>query len=323
MRAVVTGAAGFIGSAVSAALSARGWDVDGVDLAEGTLAAGGAIVAGDISRRGGWEATFDGADLVVHTAAIVSESGDRARFVDVNVEGTRNVCDAAVAGGVARVVHVSSIVVYGPSFADGVDEKGPVQPSGSPYTDTKIAAEHAALAVAHERDLALTIVRPGDVYGPRSVPWTIRPIEMLRRRQFVLIDGGRGILTPTYVDDLVAGITAAASSDAAAGRTYNIAGGVGVPAHDFFGFYAQAMGRSLPSVPSPVARGLASAAVAVAGLAGRDAPFAPEALEYVSHPGTYSIERARSELGWEPAVDLVDGMERTIAWARSQGLLPS
>lgn len=315
--AVVTGAAGFLGSHAAAELDRRGWSVRGLDLRPDDERG---IAAADVRRPGPWCSALAGADLVVHTAAIVAESGDRASFYDVNVGGTRTVLEAAAERGVSRVLHVSSIVVYGTDFTDGVTEDAPLVPTGNPYTDTKVSSEHQALRVAADTGLDVIVVRLGDVYGPGSQPWTVRPLQLMRRNLFALVDGGRGILTPTYVDDAVRGVVAAAAHDGRH-RVFNITGGDGVAAREFFGHYADALGVTLRSAPRPAIAALSHLIAGVARLRGRPAPVSAEALECVTHPGTYSIERARRHLGWEPQVGLQEGMAHTLRWAREEHLV--
>lgn len=125
--AVITGASGFLGRSFSRTLSERGYDVRGIDVRPGPR-----VTLADVTRPGAWTAALDGADLVVHAAAVVQESGDAATFWRVNVEGTRTVLDAAASAGARRVLHLSSIVVHGRNFPDGVDETGSVRMTGNP-----------------------------------------------------------------------------------------------------------------------------------------------------------------------------------------------
>lgn len=314
-RVVVTGAAGNIGRALVEAYLARGDEVTAIDLAEQHDPRVHAVRA-DVSRPGSWEQELAGAQVVVHAAAIVAEAGDRDRFVAVNVVATRRVAEAAADAGVARLVHLSSIVVYGNRFPAGSlrTESDPLVPTGAPYTDTKIAAEQAVLAVAAERDLPVTVLRPGDVYGPRSVPWVLRPLAMMRRRQFVLVDGGRWPLSPIHLDDLVAGILVAGDAEVAAGRTYNLAGPP-VSARSFFTHHAKHTGTRLRSLPRPAALAAAELAVRAASLTGRSAPFSPEAIEYVTHPGGYAGDRAARELGVSPSIPLEEGLPACLVAA--------
>jgi 2-alkyl-3-oxoalkanoate reductase len=316
--AVVTGAAGFLGRAFRHELIRRGWTVRGVDVRPGPD-----VTVGDVSRPGSWTAVLEGADLVVHAAAIVNESGDRSTFWRVNVDGTRTVIAEAGRAGVARVLHLSSTVVHGSDFADGVDEDGAVRMTGNPYTDTKVAAEHQALLLHAGGEATVTIVRPGDVYGPHSQAWTVRPVELLRRGLFTLLNGGDGILSPTYVDDAVDGALRAAESPAAAGQVFHITGGEGVTARDFFGRYAEALERTMRSLPSLAALALTAPIDLVSRSLGKQPPFSPRAAEYITHPGTYSIAKAASVLGWAPAVDLDEGMERTLVWLEETGMIPT
>lgn len=315
--AVVTGAAGLLGRAFRRALAADGWTVRGVDVRPGPE-----VTVGDVSRPGSWTGVLEGADLVVHCAAVVDEVGDASTFWRVNVDGTRTVLTEAARAGVGRVLHVSSTIVHGRDFADGVDETGPVRMTGTPYTDTTVAAEHQALMLHASGAVPVTIIRPGDVYGPHSQAWTVRPIELLRRNLFVLVDGGHGILSPIHVDDVVAGGIAAATHTDAAGEVFHLTGGAGVPAREFFGHYAEALGRPLRSLPALAAAALTAPVDRVSRGLGWRPPFSSRALEHMTRPGTYAIAKAADRLGWTPAVDLDEGMDRTLTWLAEVGLLP-
>ena len=206
-RVCITGAAGFIGRTLAREWRAGGAEVVGIDLVDDPEQQ---ITGGDISRRGSWQRAAEGCDVVVHTAALVGMPSDTSRFWEINVRGTRLALEAARDGGAKRFVHLSSVVTFGLDFPDGVDESWPVRPTGVAYSDTKIASEQVVLQAHAAGEIEVTVVRPGDVYGPGSRPWTILPLEYLRRRRFVLPARGRGIHSPIYVDDLVAGIIRAA-----------------------------------------------------------------------------------------------------------------
>lgn len=316
--AVVTGASGFIGHALTDALRADGWDVRGVDL---TPAPG--VVVGDISRSGAWEQALAGADVVVHAAALVGMPFPRQpeRYWRVNVVGTRRVVEAARAGGVRRLVLVSSVVVFGNDFPDQVDETYPVRPTGVPYADTKIAAEQVVLAAHAAGELEVTVVRPGDVYGPGSV-WVEQPLRLMRRATAAVPGRGRGVFSPVYLDDLVAGVLAAATTPGAEGRVLTLSGGVGVPAGEFFDHLGRLAGVPVPKVPTWSLGAAGRVGGTVAALVGRSVALSPDVAHYVGdRRGTYSIERAGRVLGWKPTVALDDGMVRVAQWARESGRL--
>jgi nucleoside-diphosphate-sugar epimerase len=319
VRVFITGASGFIGRALAERLRSDGHEVRGMDF---VADAATGVVAGDVAVPGPWQAHAAGCDLVIHTAAVVSFRLERPEDTwRANVVGTRNALDAAVDGGAARFVHFSSVTVFGFSFPDGIDERAPVRLSGIPYPDTKITAEQVVLQAHAAGEIACTIVRPGDVYGPRSRAWAVLPVEAIRSRQFALPGGGRGIHSPVYVDDLVDGVLAAAASDAAAGQVFTLSGGEGIPNRTFFGAYADALGMRLITVPTPVARAAATASWLVKRRGSEDVDVNPRAVPYLLRTGTYSIAKARDVLGWSPRVPFAEGMPRTLDWLRSEGLL--
>lgn len=317
MKAFVTGASGFIGRALADALRAEGAEVRGMDL-QADPARG--VVAGDVGQPGDWQGHAAGCDLVVHTAAVVSFRTERpAEIWRANVLGTLHALEAAERGGAQRFVHFSSVTTFGFEFPDGVDERYPVRPTGIPYPDTKIASEQVVLQAHLDGRVPSTVVRPGDVYGPRSRAWAVVPVEHLRARRLVLPDGGRGIFSPVFIDDLVAGVLAAARTPAAAGQVFTLAGGEGVQNRRFFGAYADLLGTRLPTLPTPVS--LASAAVIqrLMRLRPGDNDINPGAVRYFLRRGTYSIAKARDVLGWAPRVGVDEGLERTCAWLREAG----
>ena len=314
--AVVTGATGFIGHALAEALRAAGWMVRGVDVSPAD-----GVVPGDVSRPGAWARALVGADVVVHAAALVGMPFPRQpeRYWRVNVVGTRRVVEAARTAGARRLVLVSSVVVFGNDFPDQVDETYPVRPTGVPYADTKIAAEQVVLAAHAAGEVEVTVVRPGDVYGPRSV-WVEQPLRLMRRATAVVPGSGRGVFSPVYLDDLVAGVLAASTTPGAAGRVLTLSGGVGVPAGEFFDHLGRLAGVPVPTVPTWSLGAAARVGGSAAALVGRSVALSPDVAHYIGdRRGTYSIERAGRLLGWKPAVTLEDGMARVAQWARESG----
>ena len=131
-------------------------------------------ISGSILQRRDLEATFEDADTVIHTAAIVEESGDIERFFRLNVDGARLAAEVARDSGERRFIHLSSVMVYGFDFPNQVSESVPLWPNGNPYCDSKIASEDAVSALETDT-FRVIIARPGDVVGPGSVPWVTRP----------------------------------------------------------------------------------------------------------------------------------------------------
>ncbi|WNG81547.1 LLM class flavin-dependent oxidoreductase [Mycobacterium sp. ITM-2016-00316] len=207
-------------------------------------------------------------------------------------------------------------------FPDGVDEHHPVRPDGNAYVDTRVASEQVVLQAHAAGEVAVTVIRPGDVYGPASRPWTILPVQMIKANRFVLPAMGKGVFSPVYIDDLVHGVVQAAESPAASGQVLTLSGGVGVPCREFFGHYYRMLGRRGPlSLPTPVAVSLAHIAHGIDRLSGRPGEASATSMRYLARTGTYSIAKARGLIGFDPPTGLVEGMDRTRSWLDAEGLI--
>lgn len=324
-RALVTGADGFIGQALVRRFAGRGESVVGLDLRRPEVSAAAVRpVACDITDGRAVARVFEEQgpfDCVVHTAAVVDDFGDPSFFRRVNVEGTVNLLRAAREAGVRRFVHVSSIVVTGDEPGFGVDEESPYRPNGSPYTDTKIESEAVARQFHRRGELEVTVVRPGDVYGPGSIPWVVRPLVMMRDQQFLFFDEGRGLIATTYIENLVEGIAAASERPEAAGQVYILTDGVETTFRSYCSLLAAAAGFPPPklSLPRDAALAAGFAAEKLFSLAGKKPPFSRAAVRWVARRASYSIEKARRELDYQPTVELQQGMERIREWLMALG----
>lgn len=319
-RVFITGANGFIGRALARRYRDAGAEVRGVDVAADPA---WNVVAGDLREVERWREHLDGSDLVIHTAAVVSMVAPMRTAWAVNCNGTRRLLAACRDAGVGRFVQISSVAACGVEFPDGVDESWPLVATGNSYTDTKITGEHAVLAAHAAGEIECTIIRPGDVYGPASRAWVVIPLQMMKSRQFLLPDRGRGIFSPVYIDDLVDGVVRAAGSAQGAGQIFQLTDGTGVTCAEFFAHHWRWLGRSgsIPSLPATLAIGVAEAGAMLAKLAGRQTELGRGSLGLFLRRGTYSIEKARSLLGYAPRVDLAEGMRRSEAWVREAGLV--
>jgi nucleoside-diphosphate-sugar epimerase len=319
-RVFITGALGFIGQALANRYTALGVEVAGVDRRADPDRQ---VVAGDISEPGAWQKAAASADLVIHTAAIVSNAVGLKQQWNVNVLGTRRALDAAREAGAERFVHFSSVRAFSDrDYPDGVDEHWPVRTDGTPYVDTKVAGEQVVLQAHGAGEVACTVIRPADVYGPGSRPWTIEPVRAIKDGAFLLPAGGKGVFTPVYVDNLVDGVMLAASTPRAAGHVYTLGDGVAVTCEEFFGHYARMLGKRPPrTVPTTLGLALGHVAAAVNRLRRVESELNADTVRYLARSGSYSIEKARRELGYDPKVTLQEGMRRTEEWLRGEGLV--
>ena len=318
-RAAVTGAGGFIGNAICRRLAVEGAEVVGVDLdpAAGRVkTAGAAFVEADVADREALGAGLEQASLVVHTAAQVRDWGSMDEFVRVNVAGTANVLDACAEAGADRVVHISSVVVYGYDNPSEQDETAFRRAHGIPYIDTKSASDRLACR------RGAVVIRPGDVYGPGSVPWTLRPLELARAGQLAVPGRGDGLMLPLYVDDLAEAVVLALASGEA-GEAYAVWDDrARVTFEEHFNRLAGfAGGREARRLPRPVLELAGAAAERWAKLRGRPPTFTAHATTFIDRRGLVSATKARDQLGWEPLVSYEEGMRRTHEWLRAEGLV--
>jgi nucleoside-diphosphate-sugar epimerase len=318
-KSVVTGAGGFIGSAICRGLAAEGASVTGLDVdaraADRVRGAGASFAEADVTDLGTLEGAFDGAELVVHTAAHVRDWGTMDEFVDLNVGGTVTVLDAVDAVGAERVLHISSVVVYGYHDESEQDEEAWHRTYGIPYIDTKSASDALALR------RGAVVIRPGDVYGPASVPWTLRPLDLARAGRLAVPGNGDGLMLPVYIDDLVEAVLLGLL-DGEPGRAYTAWSGETVTFGEYFDRIAALAGAGpARRLPRPLLVAMAKASEAVAAARGEPPAFTSRAVTLVDRRGTASNRRIREELGWEPRVDLDEGLRRTERWLREEGLL--
>jgi nucleoside-diphosphate-sugar epimerase len=318
----ITGIGGFIGMALARRALERGGSVSGVDTSPEALERARALGAdarpGDIADARQMREALRAAgsvDTVIHTAAIVREHGALEEFRRINVQGSVNVARAALEAGARTFVQLSSVMVYGFDFPEGVTETGPLDGAGNPYCQTKIESEAAVRALADAAaGFGVIVIRPGDVYGPGSVPWIARPLAMLRKRQMLLPIGGQGVINHVYVENLVDGIFLAIDHKAH-GDTFNLTDGVATTYADFYAQLARRAGLPGPTaLPTPLlfllARGLHAAHRL--GLSRDDA--SPDTVRYLMRRHAYSIEHARRTLGYVPKVGLQAGLDATQAF---------
>lgn len=315
-KVLVTGGTGFIGREIIAAYRKRGVTAVGVSRSGDEK---NGVVAGDVSDPAPWAHHMDGCDIVHHTAALVSLVESREAAWTVNVKGTQKLLNEAAKRGVKRFVYMSSVAAMGFESADGADESWPLMPNGNTYTDSKIAAEHTCLAAHAAGKIAVTIVRPGDVYGVESA-WIREPLKMMQARQFMLPNGGEGHFSPIYVDDLVAGTVLSGEQEKAAGEIFILAT-PGCTTREFFSYHWRWLGRegSPPALPARFLKAVAGASGGLARAIGAKTEMGTGAIAILSRPGGYSSMKAETILGFKPQVELSDGMARVEAELRRRG----
>ena len=315
MRVLVTGASGFLGSAVAADIVAAGHEVrcfqrrpSGVDGATDAL--------GSMTDPAAVTAAVSGVDAIVHLAAKVSLAGNPADFETVNVGGTRTLLGAARAAGVSRLVFVSSPSVAHTGASITGSDALPADPAHArgDYARTKAAAELLALA-ADSPELRVVAVRPHLVWGPGDPQLTERIVERARAGRLPLLGHGAALIDSTYVDNAASAIAAALDRvDAVHGNAYVITNGEPRPVAELLAGICTAAGVAPPawSVPAGVARAAGSLIEAAWRVfPGEDEPPMTRFLaEQLSTAHWFDQRRTRADLHWTPAVSLDEGLAR-------------
>lgn len=199
------------------------------------------MVHGDVTQPDDLQRAVKGCEIVFHCAALGSKGSRQVRH-RVNVEGTRNVLSASLQAGVERVVHLSSLTVYGNTPDGDLDETAPRRYSGNIYSDTKLDGEKVAFEYIENHGLPVAILQPAMVYGPFGDYWTIYTLQKLKTERFILVNGGDGLCNPVYIDDVINAMLLAAVKKEAVGQAFLISGEQPVTWREFFNRYAHMLG---------------------------------------------------------------------------------
>jgi len=199
------------------------------------------MVCGDVTSVEDVVRAVQDCDVVVHCA--YGNAGDTAARRLVNLEGTRTVLEAARQAGCKRVVHLSTVQVYGPLTHGDLDETAPRRYFGDHYSDSKLDAENLALEYCQKYGLPVTVIQPTVVYGPFATTWTSFILERLKTSRQILVNGGDGLCNAVYIDDLVSAILLAIVREDAVGEALLISGAQPVTWKEFYGSYEQMLGE--------------------------------------------------------------------------------
>jgi nucleoside-diphosphate-sugar epimerase len=318
MRALVTGAGGFIGSHFVPHLTARGWQVRAIDVHEAPPGIGGASVeyrVQDIRDVRLLAAALDGVDYVYNLASVhLDVHATFEQFETVNVSALGQLVELCSAVGVRRLVHVSSVGVYGHVVSPPANETAPLNPQ-SAYERTKMAGEEAARRTALRTGMDVVVIRPSWVYGT-GCPRTLKLIRSLRSGKFFYIGPGRNLRHPIYIDDLLdALVLAARAGPEVSGQTFNVAGPRWMTVEEMVGQFASAIHISPPTFHAPRWLGLAVGWTAeqVSALVGAEPPVSRRTLAFFENDNAFDIGAARQALGFEPKVDLPNGVRQVAA----------
>ena len=320
---LVTGATGFIGGRLAqrlafeegAVVTGTGRQLDKVPF---LTELGVNLEQADLQDTAVMRQLMANQEIVFHCAALRAKRRATDEMAEqINGSVIESLMHLAAAAGVRRFIHISSMNAYGPPQRLVMDETHPVNTQQrDTYGRTKALGETIVWQTADELDLELVVVRPGMVYGPRSDGWSVRMVELLQKGLPVIFGGGKGNTYQVYIDNLIDGMLLTAVRPQAVGEAFNF---VDPPVdwQTFFNYYAAMCGIKPRAIPMWAARILAWANETInLGL-----PLTRERLEYYIQSPTFPFTKAESLLGYQPRVDIDEGMRRTGDWLRETGYI--
>jgi len=323
-RIAITGGTGGVGWAVCRAARGAGLEVRALvrdpSRARALEGLGVELVRGDLDDTAALEATAAGAEAFIHGAAHVGDVGTPEAFERVNVGGTRRALEAAARAGARRFVHVSSTAVYGRPRHGIIAETHPLRPFGTPYEDTKLAAEQLAFARGGELGLEVCAVRPCIVFGPEDRVFLPRAVHTLRARRALLIDGGRTPLNVVSSEDVADVILRCAAQPAAVGEAFNVASDPPPTVRRLLETIADAAHAPRPrlSLPYSAAMPLARLVFAAWKLLRRPGvpPISPFVVTLLTRDVVYDASKARRVLGWDGGRDPLGAIYKIVTEMR-------
>jgi nucleoside-diphosphate-sugar epimerase len=328
MKTLVTGGTGFVGSHLVRRLLAGGHDVVSLDknpgLFDDELRSGGArLVTGSVTDPDQVSRAMAGCELVYHLA---SPFGDilqpDAAYWDIEVNGTRNVLEAAERLGVRRVVHCSTQGVHGIIERPPGDENSPMAPRDF-YCYSKVEGERVCQEFIG-KGMDLVILRPTSVYGPGDTRGWLKLYRMVNSGWFLMVGDGQTLNHPVYVENLVDAFELAAQRKSASGRVYLAGDEEPVTLIDLVRQVGAVLGSEVRIVKFPwydLAWMGATAIEKVSKYFGVNPPVFRRRLSWFKTNRAFRIDRAKSELGYKPRVRLREGLARTASWYRQAGYL--
>ena len=305
---LVTGADGFIGSHLTEMLVGNGFSVKALSqynsfnnwgwLDDISCLGEVEVLTGDVRDPHFCKQITEGVDIIYHLAALIAIPYSYVApdsYVDTNIKGTLNICQAARENNIKRVVHTSTSEVYGTAQYVPIDENHPLQPQ-SPYSATKIAADAIAMSFYNSFKLPVTVARPFNTYGPRQSARAVIPSIISQ-----IASGKRSIdlgdVSPTrdfsYVEDTCRGLLALGDCDQAIGETVNIGSNFEISIADTFNIIKELMDSDAEIVVD-------------------EERVRPEKSEvFRLWCDNSKIEKLT---GFKPQIDIREGLRRTIEW---------
>ncbi|HLH62285.1 MAG TPA: NAD-dependent epimerase/dehydratase family protein [Ktedonobacteraceae bacterium] len=327
MKVLITGATGLLGSHLIKALQQRGEHIRAlvlpVENADSLLAQGVEVVRGDVTDAGTLGPAVKDVDLIFHLAGMMGVWRPLADYRLVNVTGSENLYRAAQAAGVRRFVHTSSHTVYGLGHGRFLTEKDALKPDPDPYSITKAEGDRLMRRLMLNSDVETVILRPGTFFGPGDRLHFGRMAQKVKDGKGLILGKGDNALPFCYVTDVVQGFMLAGYHENAPGNVYNITNDRPLTQLEMFNAIADAVGGKRPTLHLPylpVYYGSIVAEKVVARVTHTKPVVTQLGAMMFGTDNRHSVDKARRELGYEPEVDLREGIKLAAEWFNAGGM---
>lgn len=326
---LVTGATGLLGSHIVEQLVKRGRPVRALVRRNSDISwlktQGVELAYGDVTDKASIAKAVEDVDCVYHAAARVGDWGPWEEFVEISINGTRNVLDVVRDCKIKRLVHISSLSAYGHPNQEGqvVDESAPIGVNvnkWSYYTRAKVEAEKMVMDYFRRYNLPVTIVRPSWMYGPRDRATLPRMAQMIRTGKIKLVGPGDNKLNVTYAGNVAECCILAADSPNSLGEVYAACSDGEITQKQFVDLLAKELGCPpvTRSVPYKVARAAAFVLEVIGHALKQKKPpmITRYAIWLYGRRTFFTPEKARRELGWKSTVSYEEGVKLAVDWLR-------
>ncbi len=322
MIILLTGGNGFVGRHLIRALQQRGDKVRVLSTSKGDTAwlkqHDVTIFRGDVRDPDTLIEPMCGVDAVFHLVAETRKWGPMQRSYAINVTGTENVCRAALAAGVQRLVHISTFTIYNMRVGRAVTEDDSLMPLDEPYSLTKAQGDKLVQRMIREEHLPAVIIRLGALLGPDDYMNFGRMADRVRAGKSIIVGSGNNAVPFVYITDVVQALLLALDSPRAIGQVYNIGNDQPLTQKQYLSAIAQEFGVTTRHIHIPYSSMYAAAYAAerISTLSGyRIAPVVTRhGIKILGDDSRLSIEKARRELGYVPQVPIREGVQLTSAW---------
>jgi len=319
-RVLVTGAAGFIGNHLANRLQKNDFDVVAIDKIKYPNEQGFRWKIGDVTDRHFLEKSFENFKYIFHVAGLVTAvSVPDKLFEEVHIKSTDILCRLSLERGVERFIYCGSDSVVGRIDNEPADENTSCFPENI-YSRTKYEGERIALKYFEEKGLPVTVLRPTWTYGPGDKR-TLKLFKLLKKNKFIMIGKGDVSIHPLYIENLLDAFILILNNDKSIGEVFIIADDKPIILKDFIYLISQECNVSLQRfyIPKSLAYILATILEILFYPTGLTPPLHRRRLSFFTSERKYSIEKAREILGYEPKINMKDGIKQTIMWYDNKG----